>query len=104
MAARDLHVASPLMSGPEVLTLQKKLKALGYNPGAFDGQYGPTTAAAIKLFQKANKLKVDGVVGPATRKALTGAKPSTTSPPVPAGGSPLGQAALAEAVKYLGIT
>ena len=103
MAARDLHVTSPLMSGPDVLTVQQKLIALGYSVGSPDGAYGPTTAAAVKAFQKSQKLAVDGVVGPNTRKALTAAKPSTVVTPVVTG-STIGQAALAESLKYLGVT
>lgn len=103
MAARDLHVTSPLMTGPDVLSIQQKLKTLGYSPGVLDGAYGPTTAAAVKAFQRSCKLEVDGVVGPITRKALTGTKPGTTPPPVITGSS-LGRQALAEALKHLGTT
>jgi hypothetical protein len=103
MAARDLHVTSPLMSGPDVLAVQKKLQALGYSSGVLDGAYGPTTAAAVKAFQKARRLAADGVVGPNTRKALTATKPSTSVPPAVTG-STLGQAALTEALKHLGAT
>ena len=35
-----------------------------------DGQAGTITSNAIKAFQKSSKLTVDGVCGPATRKAL----------------------------------
>jgi peptidoglycan hydrolase-like protein with peptidoglycan-binding domain len=43
MAARYLHVTSPLMTGPEVVRIQEKLTLLGYAPGPVDGEYGPAT-------------------------------------------------------------
>lgn len=39
-------------------------------PPAIDGNFGKTTEAAVKRFQKGNRLKVDGIVGPATLLAL----------------------------------
>lgn len=35
-----------------------------------DGRYGPKTAAAVKKFQKANKITVDGKVGKQTWRVL----------------------------------
>jgi hypothetical protein len=49
--------------GDDVLAIQKKLFKL-------DGDFGPTTEAAVKVFQKSKGLKDDGVVGDATRKAM----------------------------------
>ncbi|WP_408009832.1 L,D-transpeptidase family protein [Pseudalkalibacillus sp. A8] len=56
--------------GSEVKSLQKRLTELGYNTKGIDGIFGNNTDAAVRKFQKAKKLKVDGVVGPATKKAL----------------------------------
>ncbi len=103
MADRFLHVTSPLMRGPDVLAVQQKLTALGYDPGVLDGAYGPTTAAAVKAFQVARKIEVDSVVGPETRNALTAAKPHSTKAPAKTG-STIGQKALAEALKLIGTT
>jgi hypothetical protein len=111
--AADLHLTSPLMSGPAVLQIQQKLSALGYAPGKLDGEYGVATAGAVRAFQRDNKLTVDGVVGTETRAALRTAKPA--KPAKPAGPaqpaqpvpivrkpSSLGQLALAAAIKELG--
>lgn len=57
-------------SGPQVVTLQKKLEKLGYHVNGIDGFFGPGTEKAVKSFQKAKKLKADGIVGGATKKAL----------------------------------
>ena len=57
-------------TGEEVRTIQTKLKRWGYYDGAVDGIFGSKTAEAVKYFQRKNGLTADGVVGPATLKAL----------------------------------
>jgi hypothetical protein len=57
-------------TGTEVTTLQNELTALGYSPGKADGAYGPATEQAVKNFQTAKGLTVDGIVGPKTLAAL----------------------------------
>ena len=51
--------------GKEVKTLQRLLISLGYSCGlsGVDGDFGNGTLNAIKAFQKAKKLTVDGIVG-----------------------------------------
>ena len=39
-------------------------------PAGVDGVDGPQTKAAVRAFQQAKGLKVDGIAGPVTRKAL----------------------------------
>jgi hypothetical protein len=58
------------MRGAEVGNLQQILTSKGYSTKGIDGVFGPATEAAVKKFQKAKKLKADGIVGPATKKAL----------------------------------
>ncbi len=52
-----------------VRTLQHLLRARGHQV-AVDGDFGPLTNAAVRAFQKAEGLSVDGVVGPRTWSAL----------------------------------
>ncbi|MBQ6400456.1 MAG: peptidoglycan-binding protein [Clostridia bacterium] len=54
----------------EVRALQKRLKALGYYSGAADGDFGPATERAVRAFQKANGLTVDGKAGAKTLEKL----------------------------------
>ena len=56
--------------GTTVKTIQTKLKNWGYYKGSIDGIYGAKTKEAVKYFQRKNGLKVDGIVGNQTLKAL----------------------------------
>lgn len=56
--------------GEEVKTIQTKLKRWGYYNGSIDGIYGSQTLAAVKWFQSANGLQVDGIAGPKTLEAM----------------------------------
>jgi peptidoglycan hydrolase-like protein with peptidoglycan-binding domain len=92
----DLEAGS---RGRHVEALQQALQAAGYDPGAADGQFGAATDAALRRFQAANHIRVDGVAGPATWRALRGptqgndtfsstptpgpATPTVTTPPLP---------------------
>ena len=57
-------------SGPQVKALQRELGSLGYSVGAIDGNYGPATTREVAAFQRSDRLKADGIVGPATLLAL----------------------------------
>jgi penicillin-insensitive murein endopeptidase len=57
--------------GDDVRQLQEKLIATGFPvEGGADGKFGRHTEDAVRAFQAANSLTVDGVVGPNTRAAL----------------------------------
>jgi N-acetyl-anhydromuramyl-L-alanine amidase AmpD len=56
--------------GFQVKRLQRLLAQAGFNPGAVDGVYGPSTEAAVKKAQAKHGLVVDGIAGPMTWHAL----------------------------------
>lgn len=63
----------------QVRTVQRILKDCGYKGKdgkalAVDGDFGTNTEYAVISYQKKHSLDADGVVGPVTWKALTGAK------------------------------
>ena len=73
---RLLHLKD---TGDDVNNVQEALKQLGYNLSKYgsDGLIGSETTAAIKAFQEAKGLSIDGIVGPNTVKALQDAVGST---------------------------
>jgi peptidoglycan hydrolase-like protein with peptidoglycan-binding domain len=59
-------------TGARVTELQCMLVHRGYSvgPSGVDGQFGSDTEAAVKAFQTAKHIQVDGQVGPQTWGAL----------------------------------
>ena len=57
--------------GDNVIALQTGLTAQGYYTGKIDGIFGTGTLKAVKAFQKAEGLKVDGLAGKATQARLS---------------------------------
>lgn len=53
-------------------SIQRRLHKLGFNPGPVDGVRGRHTVNAIQAFQASAGLVSDGIVGPATFRALFG--------------------------------
>ena len=57
-------------TGQEVKQIQTVLKQKGYYFGNIDGIFGTATRTAVRNFQKANGLTVDGIVGKKTLAKL----------------------------------
>ena len=57
-------------SGSTVTKIQQTLKAAGYYTYTVDGIYGSRTTAAVKKYQKANGLTVDGICGVQTLASM----------------------------------
>jgi len=77
-------------SDPDVQALQQRLSDLGFDPNGVDGNFGPGTEKAVRAFQAAKGLGVDGKVGPNTLAALdigggapsdAGSEPVTSAAP-----------------------
>jgi len=78
------------MSGDDVFRLQEGLIFAGFYDLMPDGKYGAGTTAAVTNYQKANKLKADGIAGDATQRKLLGDPAAPDALPVPgADGAPL---------------
>jgi hypothetical protein len=56
--------------GGDVVTLQRVLAMKGYDVGGADGVFGRRTKVAVKSLQRRRGLHADGVVGPATVRAV----------------------------------
>lgn len=68
----ELNVLQKGAKGEQVKTLQRLLIAFGYDCGSsgVDGSFGNATLAAVKKYQKDNKLSIDGSVGEKTWTSL----------------------------------
>lgn len=58
--------------GNDVKALQSALNSKGFSAGTADGVFGARTASALRSFQSAARIGVDGVAGPKTFAALRG--------------------------------
>jgi len=68
----DFKSPPPLeVKDARVQDIQTALKNTGHYKGPIDGKNGPLTKEAVKDFQKANGLKVDGKVGRKTWGVLS---------------------------------
>ena len=66
---RLLRLRTPFLRGDDVMALQQALARAGL-PLPADGVFGPATDIAVKQWQQEHGLKIDGIVGPATRAVL----------------------------------
>lgn len=76
-AVLELRLGS---KGADVGFLQARLNKLGFGQLVEDDIFGQATQAAVKSFQRARGLQVDGVVGPATRAELNKENPKPGEP------------------------
>jgi putative chitinase len=86
-AAPSAPTAQPRLTrgaqGAAVKVLQQTLQRHGFDPGPVDGDYGPRTESAVRAFQAAKGLTVDGWVGAQTWGALDRAPSSAAPAPAP---------------------
>jgi hypothetical protein len=64
--------------GDRVREIQKALNQAGFGPLDEDGIFGRGTETAVRVFQQAHSLGVDGMVGPKTLEALDGGQEANT--------------------------
>ena len=55
-----------------VLQVLLILNGCGVGSSGADGDFGPATDAAVRKFQQAKRLEIDGIVGPITWATLLG--------------------------------
>ena len=65
-----LRLTFPPMHGEMIVSLQKALKAAGFDPGDIDGVFGPHTEAALRGYQLKSSLNPDGEAGKITLTKL----------------------------------
>ncbi len=66
---KHARLKHPLMTGSSISKIQRALRQAGVSVRV-DGAFGTGTRSAVKRFQRAQGLRADGVVGPATIAAL----------------------------------
>jgi N-acetylmuramoyl-L-alanine amidase len=67
---RLLYHRTPMLRGDDVVDLQEKLNALGFDAGRADGIFGPSTTEALREFQRNVGAVIDGICGPESISAL----------------------------------
>jgi hypothetical protein len=82
-AATPPAPASASLAFAEVRELQRRLRAVGFDPGPLDGNAGPTTANAARQYQRARGLAVTGEVDRDLLARLRGERTAARSPSPP---------------------
>ena len=67
---RLLYLTGDMIRGDDVVDLQHRLNALGFDAGREDGILGPETETAVRSFQRNAGIAADGVCGPTTLQVL----------------------------------
>ena len=67
---RLVYHRTPMLRGDDIVDLQHRLNALGFDSGKEDGLFGPNTRNALFEFQRNVGLTTDGICGPASVAAL----------------------------------
>ncbi|MCK5346691.1 MAG: peptidoglycan-binding protein, partial [Candidatus Heimdallarchaeota archaeon] len=70
IVSKTAVVSDKFSNPPSVKNIQKSLRNAGFYIGKVDGKVGPLTRRAIKKFQEANSLGTDGVIGRKTWEKL----------------------------------
>jgi peptidoglycan hydrolase-like protein with peptidoglycan-binding domain len=65
-----------------IIQAQRQLKALGFNPGDVDGNFGSQTEAALRGYQHAHRLPVTGRMDEVTMRSLLPERAPSSSAPV----------------------
>jgi len=79
---RPLYLKVPVLRGDDVLALQSRLNALGFDAGREDGIFGRSTYEGVRAFQREYGVAEDGIFGRASHAALLGLRvdrPDTAS-------------------------
>ncbi len=71
MPAADVSMATGVFEKPSTEQIQQALQSAGLYSGKVDGDLGPRTKKAIREFQEQNGLNADGKVGSKTWQKLS---------------------------------
>ena len=77
---RTLYLHAPFFRGDDVLALQQKLNALGFDAGRQDGLFGSATDQALQEFQRNVGEDPDGIAGPHVIAVLERMRPQESGP------------------------
>ncbi|WP_413162387.1 peptidoglycan-binding domain-containing protein [Capilliphycus salinus ALCB114379] len=77
------YTLEPGTRGSQVTGLQQRLQVHGFDPGRIDSVFGPRTEQAVRAFQQARGIEVNGIVNRETWQLLeVNPQPVAVAPPV----------------------